>query len=192
MKFYQGSFKTIYCGDCRNMAELPDGSVHCVVTSPPYFSLRKYEAGKKVCPKCGGTDWLSHFAVFPEKLPELCIKSSTPEVGVCAECGAPYARVVEHKSMVIKRTDWGDRAGNRTASSGTILEPAEVNTLGWRSTCRCATSKPPIPATVLDPFMGSGTTLLVAERLGRRGIGYELSEDYCRLAVEAGKQGVMV
>lgn len=32
---------------------------------------------------------------------------------------------------------------------------------------------------VLDPFMGSGTTVLVAERMGRRSIGIEINTDYC-------------
>jgi len=46
---------------------------------------------------------------------------------------------------------------------------------------------------VLDPFMGSGTTAVAAKRLKRHYIGYDISEDYCRLArqrlalVEAGK-----
>jgi DNA modification methylase len=35
---------------------------------------------------------------------------------------------------------------------------------------------------VLDPFAGSGTTLKVARHLGRRWVGYEVKEDYCRLA----------
>ncbi len=41
-----------------------------------------------------------------------------------------------------------------------------------------------IPATVLDCFCGTGTTLAVAKRLGRQSIGYELSEDYCKLTVK--------
>ena len=35
---------------------------------------------------------------------------------------------------------------------------------------------------VLDPFCGSGTTCLAVQRLGRRWVGYEVSEDYCALA----------
>jgi DNA modification methylase len=37
---------------------------------------------------------------------------------------------------------------------------------------------------VLDPFWGIGTTSLAARMLGRKSIGYEISENYCRLGVE--------
>jgi DNA modification methylase len=35
---------------------------------------------------------------------------------------------------------------------------------------------------VLDPFMGSGTTALVSESLGRKWLGYEMSESYIEIA----------
>lgn len=38
--------------------------------------------------------------------------------------------------------------------------------------------------TVLDPFMGSGTTAKVAKELGRNFIGFEISENYCEIANE--------
>ena len=38
------------------------------------------------------------------------------------------------------------------------------------------------PETVLDPFIGTGTTAIACERLNRRWIGIEISEDYCRIA----------
>lgn len=48
---------------------------------------------------------------------------------------------------------------------------APKHQVGW-DTCSCNTE--PIPGTVLDPFMGSGTTLKVAYELGRNSIGVDL------------------
>lgn len=123
----------------------------------------------------------AHFATFPERLPEICIKASTSEHGCCPKCGTNWVRVIQRSPMVINRTDWGDRAGNRTATSGTMVEPPKSATIGWRPSCSCNAGEP-VPCMVLDPFCGSGTTGKVAHKLGRDFIGCDISSEYLELA----------
>jgi hypothetical protein len=104
----------------------------------------------------------AHFAVFPPALVEPCLLAGTSAHGVCAACGAPWARVVQ-------RVRESEEAAPRRI------------TVGWAPTCACGCAEV-VPATVLDPFAGVGTTGVVAHQQGRRFVGVELSAEYCAMA----------
>lgn len=125
----------------------------------------------------------AHFATFPPALIEPCILAGTSEKGYCPECGMPWIRQVEHKNMVIRKTDRMADLGEfgRTQSSGTMLSPPETKTIGWLPSCQCGDLKP-VPGIILDPFFGAGTTGLVAKKLGRHYIGIELNPEYIGMA----------
>ncbi len=67
--------------------------------------------------------------------------------------------------------------GNR--KSGASLT-AQWRIVGTEPTCACAAATR--PGLVLDPFVGSGTTGLVAVEEGRRFLGFDLKEEYCEMA----------
>jgi len=55
----------------------------------------------------------------------------------------------------------------------------------------CTLTETPTKGIVLDPFMGSWTTALAAQNMGRDFIGFELSEDYCKIGEKRLAQQVM-
>lgn len=128
----------------------------------------------------------AHFATMPMGLAELCIAAGTSDSGCCRHCGSPWERVVEREKLYrprpneyVKR-DGAEGTGNSCANT---VAGVATKTLWWRPTCTCADAMP-VSCTVLDPFLGSGTTLAAAARLGRTGIGIDLKADYIVMARE--------
>lgn len=96
-----------------------------------------------------------------------------------AERGVSAALAAEEWSTPGRATP---RKLGASGKQGAVPAQAQLDQ-GWESTCRCATSSVR-PCVALDPFGGSGTTSLVAERLGRDSIYIDLNPDYLALAIE--------
>jgi len=134
----------------------------------------------------------AHFATYPPELAERCIRAGTSERGCCAACGAPWRRVTEVKRRdtrpAITSKYGGLETDIRATGPGNIAfglarrTEATFTTTGWAASCACSADV--VPATVLDPFAGAGTTLLVADRLQRNAVGIELNAAYTTMAME--------
>ena len=95
-----------------------------------------------------------HFATFPVSLARRMVEAGCPERR-CGQCRAAYKRPVRRLGAVATR-------------------------LALRAMCDCDAASE--PGLVLDPFIGSGTTAIAAEALGRDWLGIELNPDYVVLA----------
>ena len=122
----------------------------------------------------------AHFATFPPALAKRCILAGTSAAGVCAGCGAPWVRQVE---MTNKDNGEGKASKMALASEKRAFRKSvdqTVTTTGWLPSCTCDAGR--VPATVFDPFGGSGTVGLCAEELGRRSALLDINPEYCTMA----------
>ncbi len=130
---------------------------------------------------------LKHYAAYPERLIEPMIKASVSGKGNCDKCGMPYSRIIEKgeslnygEGIERKRADAPGAVVSQSSTfrTGTVQQ---YYSDGWKQSCDCAESKP-IKPVVFDPFIGSGTTAIVARKLGCNAIGSDISEDYLKIA----------
>lgn len=138
---------------------------------------------------------LSHFASYPAALVEPFVRAGTSQKGACPACGAPWVRCVvrgenpypgsshDHTADLVGT---GAQRHESGLPAGTIMakrwqERQSPQTTGWAPGCSCDAGDP-VPCVVLDPFLGSGTTAMVADRLQRDAVGIELSPTYVAMA----------
>lgn len=128
----------------------------------------------------------AHYATFPSAIPRFAIRAGCPP-RVCARCGSPWVRVVEKTTHFEGGSGKAGRTAEEVNTSGKWagmqygtnikLGPVvETQTLGWRAVCACGADAGARPGVVLDPFVGSGTTAMVAVEEGRSWLGIDLDE----------------
>jgi hypothetical protein len=192
-------------GDCLElMKALPDGCVDAVITDPPYgikysptysgVMRGAYPVHAKNYPPIVGDDtefdplpflrfpcllwganhyahtlphngrwlvWDKRCGIIPERTQSDC------EMAWCSDYGA--ARMFRHVwDGMVKDSERGIPRQHPTQ------KPEEL--MGW------CLGYFPKAQTILDPFCGSGTTLVAAKKLGRHFLGFEISPDYVAIA----------
>lgn len=202
--YYDKDGITIYCADCREILPLLP-KVDLVLTDPPYgiagiwsggstlhgWSKSNSERGLRnewdreppskqtldLVVSAGGTAviWGGNYFDLP---PSRCwLVWNKPERGFSlAEAELAWT----NRDAVVRVWDCRRSDPGREHPTQKPLDLMEW-CINWSKT----------NGTILDPFMGSGTTLVAAKQLGRKAIGIEIEEKYCRIAVERLAQGVM-
>ena len=217
--YYEHAGITIYHGDCREV--LPSVQADVLVTDPPYGTggRRRTVSGAGSNPAgrivreawdSGDVEWvdgsLPVLAFFPpgRTLPlllradavgltkhrccYLAKRDPSPQfAGRMGYAVEPVWVLSREGFLLMGGTDWfvdsTPRLGRDSDATGhPYQKPVEF--MGWLLQ--------KVSGTILDPFMGSGTTLLAAKNLGRKAIGIEIEERYCEIAAKRLAQEVLL
>ena len=191
---------TLYLGDCLEiLPHLP--KVDVVITDPPYgigAASKNFANGTSKNKSLYGSDWDSKPAT-KETLEEICAYSSCAVIwggnyfglrgsrcwlvwdkctGENSYADAELAWTSIDGVVKVKRVPWvGANAKDTPERTHPTQKPVSV--MEW-SIRQC----PDQAQTILDPFMGSGTTGVACMNLGRSFIGIEIEERYFQIACE--------
>jgi len=216
--YYERDGTTIYLGDCRDI--LPQlGPVDLVLTDPPFGidggrggDSRKFGKGKYQKDKWEDTPEYIQELVDDVIIPRVASGQRliiTPGIRCLHLYPPPVDLGCLWQPASVTHGAWGfqtfspilyygkdPRAGIAQVPNGRqVTEQTEKNghpcskPMGAWKWLLCKGSLE--GETILDPFMGSGTTLRAAKDLGRKAIGIEIEEKYCEIAVKRLAQEVM-
>lgn len=202
--YYEDEACTIYNADCREiLPELERESVDLVLTDPPYGIAAYWKGGS-------GRGWSKADSL---KVERNSWDIETPNLMPLLEFGAdqiiwggnyfdlPVSRgwlvwskpergfTLSEAELAWTSRDTVVRVKDALRSDYGRKHPTQkpISLMQW-----CLSLKWTKEASrILDPFMGSGTTLLAAKNLNRRAIGIEIEERYCEIAAKRLAQGVL-
>lgn len=234
-----GIVNRIYCKSSEQMEELPDCSVHLMVTSPPYNVGKRYDVdltldeyiaqlhrifeevyrvlipGGRACvniANVGRRPYIPLHSYIAQIMSSLyflmrgeIIWDKSTSAGASTAWGSwrsatnPSLRDTHEYILVFSKDSFNRTQGKSTISRNEFLEYTKSV---WRFPTESAKRighPAPFPLelpyrliqlysfegdTVLDPFIGSGTTAIAALKSGRRFVGYENNPEYVSLALK--------
>jgi len=202
--YYDHAGITIYNCDCRDILPTLD-KVDLCLTDPPY-GIKRFERGigkgDRMINKSLGTQFNNN---VPDADGFACLISMGIES--CIWGMNNFALPTTEHFLVWDKEQTVDNFASAELAWCNFKKPAKVfryaihkhnhSKVGGHPTekptelMRWCIGLADDPQTILDPFMGSGTTLRAAKDLGRKAIGIELEEKYCEIAVKRLQQEVL-
>lgn len=179
---------TLYQGDC--MAIMPMlGKVDAVVTDPPYGLGKRLSGGTWGAKFSGGLKWDQEAACTRDLLAldvPTIVWGGNYMVLPPSRCWLVWRKPDSVRTMADAELAWTNLDANTRCLSHTIAA-TNAERVGHETQKPVAVMKwclefVPNAATILDPFMGSGTTGVACEKLGRRFIGIEINPGYFAIA----------
>ena len=199
--YYEDAAVTLYHGDCVDV--LPTLEFDAVVSDPPYGVLA--DGGSAATRRSGGntTNGAMAWDVAPDAalLETLTAKPAMLWGGCHLSLPATFGYLIWDKQIDGLNFGEVEYCWTNLRFAPRVFRYRAVGVDGGK---QHPTQKPEalmlwclsfLPKSgifvVLDPFAGSGTTLVAAKRLGRKAIGIEREERYCEIAARRLSQGAL-
>ncbi len=210
--YYSHAGIEIYCGDCREV--LPGLGADVIVTDPPYNVGKNYG-------QHNDSMEIGEYSKWAESIVNLCLSISGKQFWIVPRYKLNiWNQLFPNSHLVVItrgangpcRQGWIDQfeialsigrtvhhmkdlwTGIRLKGEGYFFTEESYGHPGYTpiDIMKRAIVALSIPGeTILDPFMGSGTTLVAAKELGRRAVGIEIEERYCEIAAKRLSQEIL-
>lgn len=200
--YYSDDLVTIYHGDCRNVGGL---DFDVIVSDPPYgmaLDTDNRSRGGRTFDPIHGDDapfdpaWMLAEAVptilfganfYASRLPDsgswivwdkrdgVLTNTNADAELIWTNLGGPVRTIRHVWAGMLRDSQRGEPTNHPTEKPVAVMRDLLLRTKG----------------TILDPYMGSGSTLVAAKSLGRKAIGIEIEERYCERAALRCSQEVL-